>query len=44
MKLYDYILENFKKDEPFFVSELNMPGSITWANGLKQKRCTYRSF
>ena len=27
MKLYDYILQNFKKDEPFFVSELNMPGS-----------------
>lgn len=34
MKLYDYILENFKKDEPFFVSELNMPGSTK--NNIRQ--------
>ena len=34
MKLYDYILENFNKDEPFFVSELNMPGSTK--NNIRQ--------
>ena len=34
MKLYDYILSNFKKDEPFFVSELNMPGSTK--NNIRQ--------
>ncbi len=34
MKLYDYILENFKKDEPFFVSKLNMPGSTK--NNIRQ--------
>ncbi len=34
MKLYDYILENFKKNEPFFVSELNMPGSTK--NNIRQ--------
>ena len=34
MKLYDYILENFEKDEPFFVSELNMPGSTK--NNIRQ--------
>lgn len=34
MKLYDYILKNFKKDEPFFVSELNMPGSTK--NNIRQ--------
>ena len=34
MKLYDYILKNFNKDEPFFVSELNMPGSTK--NNIRQ--------
>lgn len=34
MKLYDYIFKNFKVDEPFFVSELNMPGSTK--NNIRQ--------